>query len=328
MLDIRPTRKLYVVGNGFDLHHGLPTGFDDFRRYVREMASGYPNHADTLETYLADLADNWSNLEQALASLDTDTLREYAGEFLVSYGADEWTDAYHHDYQYEMGRVLEALSTQLVGVFTEWIRTVPVPTPRYVHSALAIDPQARFLSFNYTDTLQKLYGVSAERITYLHGSRALDGDPIVLGHGWKPPTQTPLMQVRREDEERDPRVQEGEHLIQRYFQETQKPTAIILQKHHAYFEALADIEEVIVWGHSLSPVDLEYFKAIADATRNAPPRWLVSYFAPEDKESHAAVMQSIGVERSRLDIRPLLAFKRASYTADVVEGDLGTLWNG
>lgn len=29
-------KRLYVVGNGFDRHHGLPTGYTDFCRYVKE----------------------------------------------------------------------------------------------------------------------------------------------------------------------------------------------------------------------------------------------------------------------------------------------------
>ncbi len=29
--------KLYVIGNGFDLHHGMPTQFSDFRTFARKL---------------------------------------------------------------------------------------------------------------------------------------------------------------------------------------------------------------------------------------------------------------------------------------------------
>ncbi len=29
------SRKLYVIGNGFDLHHGLPCGYADFRAWLQ-----------------------------------------------------------------------------------------------------------------------------------------------------------------------------------------------------------------------------------------------------------------------------------------------------
>lgn len=29
--------KLYMIGNGFDLWHGLPTGYDRFYAFAKEM---------------------------------------------------------------------------------------------------------------------------------------------------------------------------------------------------------------------------------------------------------------------------------------------------
>ena len=187
MSSIERTPKLYVVGNGFDLHHGLPTRFDDFKRYLVENSTGYPDHADTLQAYLSDLAENWSNLEAALASLDTDTLREYAGDSLISYAAEEWTDAYHHDYQFEIEQVLESLSTRLFDAFAEWIRTVSVPRPGHGGPtggpALAVDPSAFFLSFNYTETLTQLYGVPEGASLTFTGRAYRAGTPSSSGTG-------------------------------------------------------------------------------------------------------------------------------------------------
>lgn len=54
--------RLLVIGNGFDLNHGLPTQFSDFRNYLKE------HHPDDLRYIEDDLADGdpdafWSDVE-------------------------------------------------------------------------------------------------------------------------------------------------------------------------------------------------------------------------------------------------------------------------
>ncbi|MEP0546326.1 MAG: bacteriophage abortive infection AbiH family protein, partial [Rhodothermales bacterium] len=234
----------------------------------------------------------------------------------------------NHDYQYEMGEVLEALSRRLVEAIAEWIGGVPIPNPGHLPLLLRVEPDARFISFNYTSTLEKLYGVDPRRVLYIHGSSESGGGPIVLGHGWKQESVGHSDEWDEELRERDPRVQEGEQIIQRYFQDTLKPTAAIIEQNQAFFDSLAGVGEVYVLGHALSPVDLPYFKSIVDATRGAPPRWLVSYHSPSEKESHTEALRSIGVEGDRLDLHPIRKFIRTSCADGVIEGDLSTLWNG
>ena len=107
-------------------------------------------------------------------------------------------------------------------------------------------------------------------------------------------------------------MQEGEALIQRYFHQTQKPTAEVLRRHRAFFGSLADIEEVVVWGHSLSETDREYFEAIADATAGSAPHWSVSYFTRGERAHHAAVLGSLGVPEVRRTLQLLPAFDRST----------------
>lgn len=49
-----------------------------------------------------------------------------------------------------------------------------------------IDQDALFLSFNYTpDPLERIYGVSPERILRIHGRASDPADNLILGHGWE-----------------------------------------------------------------------------------------------------------------------------------------------
>ena len=85
-------------------------------------------------------------LESALADIDVESILGGYGflfsrgcwfvcwgvndleQFMPGYGADGWSDSGHHDFQYEVSRVVEGLSTELRRRFGQWIRQLPIPS--------------------------------------------------------------------------------------------------------------------------------------------------------------------------------------------------------
>src|SRR5262249_34617436 len=106
------------------------------------------------------------------------------------------------------------LSRKLRSLFAEWIRGLPIPQPGSVPLVRCIDPTARYLSFNYTPTLQRLYGVPEPNVLHIHG-RSSDADgEMVVGHGWKRTAGEMLREQINEDT--DMRVGGGYRLIDNY----------------------------------------------------------------------------------------------------------------
>jgi hypothetical protein len=95
--------SLYIIGNGFDIHHGINSRYSDFKNYL----FGVEHSLYDLITEYIPVRENWSDLEQALADTDSESIIDYALQFLESYDADDWSDAYHHDYQYEIDKIVE-----------------------------------------------------------------------------------------------------------------------------------------------------------------------------------------------------------------------------
>ncbi len=289
-------RTLYVIGNGFDLHHGLATDFSNFKRFVGARC---PNLQSTVEEYLCPLSGDWANLEKALAYFDVDQLIDHASNFLVSYGADHWSDSYHHDYQYEINEVVRAISSELKAEFYLWIQQIQIPTPIGSSNRLKLEHDAIFLNFNYTPTIQKLYSVDHSRILHIHGSVADEEGDIVLGHGWKAVDRSKLNKGQ-DPEEIDARVMQGNDLIERYFADTFKPTNALIQRNRKFFDSLGGVSNVYVWGHSLSAVDLPYFVAISASIAVNSPTWHVSHYSASSIPKNAAAMSSIGVSASNV----------------------------
>lgn len=264
---------LYVIGNGFDLHHEMATRYTNFRDYLK---THHHDLFELVEEYFIAYDDEnfWYTFEESLAAFDAETLVENSEHLIVSYGAEDWSDAYHHDYANELERVVEGLSKRLLAAFTEWIRQIAIPVPSSLTVPLArIDPEARFINFNYTPTLQQLYGVPDERVWHIHGS-ASSSAPLVLGHGWKPkPNET--WSARVDSEDTDTRVMDGARILDEYFEASFKNTASIIVSNLGRFAALADVDEIRVLGHSLSEVDRPYLAKIA-ASVQPGAKWRVS----------------------------------------------------
>ncbi|MDP9809883.1 hypothetical protein J2W42_002742 [Rhizobium tibeticum] len=226
----------------------------------------------------------WSNFEAQLGTFDSDAVIDYAERFLVSYGADDWSDADHHNFEYEIEQIVEGLSTRLRSRFADWVRTLPMPAAGSFNPVQSIDANARFLSFNYTPTLQRLYGVPEPSVIHIHGQSLNIESSIVIGHAWEPGADEQL--ASQIDEETDVRVAGGYRLIDSYFSDTFKPTWSIIEQNSPFFTSLSDVNEIIVMGHSLSHVDAPYFEEVLKRVDRHHARWTISYHNDSSKERH------------------------------------------
>jgi hypothetical protein len=291
MDSIMPAKKLYVVGNGFDLYHKIRSSYGEFGAYVKVANSSLH---DTFENYFS-FEGNWSSLEETLAHLDVDLILDEASDFLVSYGAEDWSDAYHHDYQYEVARIVELLSKELKGEFTNWIHGLEIPDAQSCGvPLLPLDATALYLNFNYTNTLQRLYGISEHQVLHIHNSAADTVSDLILGHAYSP-ADIKSLNHGANLEDQDVRVTEANKILDEYFSRTYKPTAQILRSHKEFFAGLAGVSEIYVVGHSLSEVDRPYIREIVNATKYAHPKWVVTYYKSDSIPTLKESLLSAGV---------------------------------
>lgn len=114
-------KKLFIVGNGFDLAHGLKTSYEEFHKYLRlnyfykadsffiPESSILPDGSEIYDendvaTILIDLISkaegegkNWSDVETSLGKLDFDTYLERYDDIYVEEdngdGSNLWRSA-------------------------------------------------------------------------------------------------------------------------------------------------------------------------------------------------------------------------------------------
>jgi hypothetical protein len=256
--------RLYIVGNGFDLHHGIAS---TYRHFAAWLAQADHRIFRLIEEYFSADEDFWADFEQRLAEFDADQAVDYAMQF--------HSEERHGHFQYECEQIATGLSTGLRGRFAEWIRGLHIPARSEIAQPIAIDPGALFLSFNYTPTLEQVYGIPRSQVLHIHGHGGDPTETLVLGHGWERAPEDKL-HFEPAGPDDDWRIRDGMDHLDGYFAETFKPTIELIERHKAFFESLSHVRDIFILGHGLAEVDEPYISEIMDRVDLATTRWTVS----------------------------------------------------
>lgn len=293
--------KLFVIGNGFDISHGIPCKYSDFFSYLNE------NRGDILEAmqkfyYVGNNSDLWSDFEKSLeADIDYESLSDIIIENIPNIGSDDFRDRNWYDAQIYVEQQCKELLENIRSGFEEWIESLEISQIRKKYK---LDISAHYITFNYTDVLEEIYKVPASNILHIHNKV---GEELVFGHGKK----SEDFNVREAlygdenaflslDEDGNIESEEvghekfAENAVCVFYDKMRKHTEEVIQNHSCFFNDLSNIDEVIVLGHSYNEIDLPYFKKIAESISNKA-KWTLHYFSDKDKANAEKVLKEINI---------------------------------
>lgn len=302
-------KKIFIIGNGFDLNFKLPTSPDNYKNYLEsftiEGSSGSSSALDFFDQYIDDY---WSDTEQSLANLD-----------LVSLSADNIVPPDYlsdHESDRDGGIVLmEQLSNDVISARDEALALM-VSKADLTHIDTSAINEAAFddaliINFNYTTTLERLYTLNKSAILHIHGCLE-DGDRLIFGFkddgSYSPDdalvTNTFLskqLDIEIEKIEsnsllsRDEKDEQIESLrdnydFDDYYIDEQNNALVSLYRQNQkefQFDKLksflkknidinSKVKEIVVLGHSLNDVDSDYFELIEKNIR--PKYWKISQY--------------------------------------------------
>lgn len=242
---------LYILGNGFDRAHNLPTTYEDFHTWLVDNRD--KPFVRAFEKLYPDVKDNkgmWCDLESALGNVSL----EYAIEIDRNY--QECPDEFRcenssHD-AYQCGDNLRSVTKVLPSCLQDWVHSIDLSN---CEEMFKLHKEALYFSFNYTRTLEDVYKIKLDRIHHVHG--VIDNnEELVVGYG----------EALFEDdnfESDDPEVKI--EVILNALRERRKPVSIIIQepKFLKFMKSLSSVSSVIVYGHSCSEIDRQYYVEIA-----------------------------------------------------------------
>lgn len=327
---------LYIIGNGFDCYHGAKCYYSDFRKYLlrhrpevlatfdlyfgpKSLYNSFDSIDDSLKCFEISTGctfdgnypkttwaekNLWYSFEEYLADLNREKVFDILD--IVLPDCDEDSDDFRYcDYYLGLDQISDMLHTctfEMRYQLHKWVNTLQYEKG-FKKRLLDIDKHACFLTFNYTDFLESVYGIPNDQINYIHGSRHGKYGSLVIGHSADDDENFELWIKRNEHRRRyrpnlkDAKgryfandklaylayfledeskgnwrlpiryyaAQDAKDRFEHYYVANMKPTKRIIEDNSRFFESLSMIKKITVIGHSLSKVDMPYFEKVIDS---------------------------------------------------------------
>lgn len=283
--------RLFVIGNGFDLTHQLPTSYENFKTYLNKFAEINEDNVDnftipyieissddvkamdekTAGIFLYNLlenteniGENWQNFEDALGRLNFRTV--FYDNYLEVPDRDGDVDYFHTaNNQEDLSAGIYESCRFIYDIFKDWIKGVQLNNIAALERFnMIFDRNSLFLTFNYTRTLEDVYHIPPENICHIHG---MVGEPLIVGHGLSADEIQSLHDTYARE------FIGAEDNLTQTIRELGKPVSARINLFQDFFERLNNVTEIYSYGFSFANVDLPYIRRICKVVNTSNATW-------------------------------------------------------
>lgn len=294
--------NLFIIGNGFDKAHGLPTSYEDFHQFIRNNCKDMPyigvveqickepeSIIDGMIVYepieyldffqmIIDQTEgpDWRNFEIALGQLDF-------SECLMDFG---------YSYETEVAKDMNSVSIDSIqqailmvkDYFPLWISSILIDenVKKNDNIQKLLQEQHYIINFNYTETLEIVYGES--NVFHVHGTQ---NSEIIFGHG-------NYINDYEEGFEIYPGADFQLNILKA---ELKKPVEKIIKENRTQFflNSIRDVTKIYSYGFSYGSVDIPYIFEICKHIDSCKSTWYFNDFSSdEETEKYKKILQNCG----------------------------------
>ncbi|MDI6414860.1 AbiH family protein [Solobacterium moorei] len=293
--------KLFIIGNGFDLAHNLPTRFNpDFMNFAQKCEQ------DNFWNLYQTREDNiWSDFENLLGYPDLNNLEEIFDGYAPNYLSDRESDRDGIIYQVDLNGKLHDALYEFASKAENCLRNIQSNT----FFEQILDSDGYYINFNYTHTLENIYHISSEQILHIHGE--VGKNNLKLGYpqgNFKP--EKYFYDVRAKGRGPYAKMETEDYIngIEDYYVRTAYER--LLNKCKSFYkeieldilkdfldENICKIEEIVVYGHSCA-IDFEYFKYLNIRYSNA--HWKFYTRGAESKNNVNCMIKKYNISNSSI----------------------------
>ena len=270
---------LYIIGNGFDLHHGLDTSYKNFRDNVVLKT---PNLRKLLLDLYGDAINEdmwWSDFEAKLSDIDYNHLL-------------------NSDYGVAMGgmKVQNFLTGQLPPLFGKWIKSIKLKIAP--EKKLDIDKDALFFTFNYSLVLEKIYKVNKDNIWHIHNSIE-EVDSIIVGHDSDENRLVSNYNSNGANQQYNSWIVDN---IIPWAAKGAKGVNKRIEENMENFNKYSTIKHIISMGFSFNEIDMPYIKAIISSNYNKNDiDWTIYYHQEGEDDIIIEKLKNIGIKEIQIN---------------------------
>lgn len=335
--------RLNIIGNGFDLYHGLPSSYYYYACYLIEK---------DLEFYL-ELGEMYSiktmvpigsaichDFEYAIENLFWSDFENKLGTVDEYYVVDtnDYDLGLENDYPIEIEMNQHKNAETIKEYFMEWVETTLDDDENYSLikeyfiresdrlEQIKFNDKDRFVTFNYTHTLQNVYDIADNKIHYIHGE--CNGyDELVIGHGNDNRIEEISKKIDKIKSEYTYTQSElnaiNEHIcILTYLEKTRKNVSYCKSMLNSFYKTNCNnVEAIRVIGLSFGEVDMPYLIDIRERFSNA--KWEISFYSDDDRKR----INKIAINDLKLRLNEYTLFELANPVSNIIKAEIIRLRN-
>lgn len=303
---------LYIIGNGFDCYcHEMKTKYKDFRDYLIELYPdseevygvplqtltpdhhGYDFADEDIVAYIVQVldtcqGDDWSDLESALGA---DIYEVFEDEFDNIDMNDDDNDIFNSiGKNQENGHTIATIFDKVKELFFDWVNKclgeisydeVECKTNYRMILRENLD-DSYYINFNYTYTLEKVYGIDADKVWHIHGQVGDCYEKILFGHGNN--------SLTFDEKSRWGAVDFFDELAEKLRKDTSK----VIDENKNKFVALKDVKKIYSSGFSFSDVDMVYIQELCNYINPSTVAWYFNAYDTENNPKYLEKIQELG----------------------------------
>lgn len=270
-------RYLYVIGNGFDIAHGIKSGYSHYKEWLKDNNKSL---FDQLNAAYNDDEAWWGNFEENLSTIDVDKYKAYNISNYKGVTERELFGTMESIRWCPTASQISDLYKRMIDSFDNWVSSLRIGKQKRKFKLKK--RSAFFLTFNYTNTLEVLYKVPKRKVFHIHG-QANSNEKLVLGHGMDENMLFDLYKRKHgfsDDYELDEDTQNVIDQVARLH----KPVRCILFKNRKRFETLVNVKRINIIGFSFSEIDMDYLDWVVEHHKQINGvKWKVTWHTEEDK---------------------------------------------
>lgn len=288
--------SLFIAGNGFDIAHGISSSYGDFRKFLIKRFPEALEYRDKIifvedcenidvQEFAAEIlistmdkvsGINWSNFEEALAHID------FSDKLPKPNHKEDETDEEDRALMQKYLLYMDVLTNAFIYCtkywqifFQAWLKEVEMQVKSNILckdslKTLFNESDMMYFSFNYTTTLEKIYGI--KKVTHIHNSI---GKKLIFGHGEDDATYSAY----------DETSSFGSSFLDDMIMKFKKDTDSSIKKNKGFFKRIDyNIDKVYSYGFSYGKVDSVYIKRIIHSI-SPDAVWHFTAFEAKDKEA-------------------------------------------
>lgn len=284
--------KIFVIGNGFDLHHDLDSTFRSFYEYIKK------NNSSLLKKINVEFSLDrfWNDLENRILLNVDEILDDAVNEHYPNLSSDKCS-TFDDAWLYVKNRL------SFIDVFKgdnlyKWLCNVNIKEISIKKSIndFMIDSSDIYLTFNYTTLLEKYYNILPDKIMHIHG--CIDdvvnsnNDDIInclqLGYYGENTPNRHYETIKNRYENDDMfgvSISLALDRIYEYDVKCFKNVDNNCKKLNKWFDKMvnSEVTRIVIMGHSLNRIDQKYYDEIL-IPRFSNACWVFLEYS-EDKES-------------------------------------------